>query len=542
MLASCTKEMNPKVDKPMTTYSATHDADGEPTILGSQYTIPFRVSEMLAAKNSLERQKITAPHNFTVHATHLYVKFTPKNYQELDILEADSNLDITGVPKDYTIKQQGSWYRAPNLPDSVPNPQYASVSVNYTFPAGVNYQILDSLYVPDEDPVLMTTTPGKAEYWYADKLIAESHLLNPNQDVHQYFEMPSPYDDYDFGSGGGGSTTPHGIIRVWDNRLNQYVPLEGVKVESRRHWWSVTSRQGYTNANGEYYLSGSQNGGNSNYKIEFWRNGFKVNENSIDRFEIRENNKNRNSFSLDIENGSYKQFCATIFRAAYFYYYKDIDGLKSPMRTGAFDPDQRIIAKDEYKENWDGINWVAFPIIKITRYNNEAETDPHYSDEVYGITIHELAHTAHVLTMNNVIDFYNVNNQIVESWATAVQWYLTNKEYRARGIANYGNETYYVPDLRRPHLYAYQYWEMSDDPEYTSLFINLADNFNEMNVLFDYYGFGSVNDQVAGYNLSNIQSQFLKNCYAKSSLTTYLKAYKPTGVSNTQIDLLLSYY
>src|SRR5690606_24186256 len=136
--------------------------------------------------------------------------------------------------------------------------------------------------------------------------------------------------------------------------------------------------------------------------------------------------------------------------------------------------------------------------------------------ELFGITIHELAHTAHVLTMNNFYSFYvDVSNQIKESWAIAVQWQVTNMEYRARGITNYGNETYFVAGLRRPHIYAYQYWNLNLDPDYTSLFINLVDNFNELGQNFNPWPVGIVNDQVAGYNLATIQANYLKHMYNK---------------------------
>jgi hypothetical protein len=164
-------------------------------------------------------------------------------------------------------------------------------------------------------------------------------------------------------------------------------------------------------------------------------------------------------------------------------------------------------------------------------------TNEYDCDEVFGITIHELAHTAHVITMNTAFDYMYVSSQICESWAIAVQWQLTNMEYRERGLTTYGNENYFVANLRRPHILAYQYWNMAEDDEYTSLFINLVDNFNE-------FSRGTIfpNDQVTGYNLGTIQNNYLKHMYNSSSLGSYLKSNKPAGVTNTQIDLLLTSY
>src|SRR5690606_16025346 len=130
-----------------------------------------------------------------------------------------------------------------------------------------------------------------------------------------------------------------------------------------------------------------------------------------------------------------------------------------------------------------------------------------------------------------------------------VAWQLTSKEYRSRGITAYGNEGYTGTSLPFEVLYAYQYWpEVGfDDPDaimnYTSLFINLVDDYNENGQPLPALAiFGSVNDQVSGYNLASIQTNYLKHCYSHSSLVPYLKAYRPTGVTNAQIDLLMSFY
>ena len=65
------------------------------------------------------------------------------------------------------------------------------------------------------------------------------------------------------------------------------------------------------------------------------------------------------------------------------------------------------------------------------------------------------------------------------------------------------------------------------------LFINLVDDFNDMT------GFtGSPNDQVTGYTLAN----FLRESFGLSTLSAQLKTHRPAGVTEAQIDLLLSFY
>ncbi len=72
------------------------------------------------------------------------------------------------------------------------------------------------------------------------------------------------------------------------------------------------------------------------------------------------------------------------------------------------------------------------------------------------------------------------------------------------------------------------------------------DDFNENGVDLDVDPFeilfGSVNDQVSGYNLATIQANYLRNMYAPSSLFTQLNNNRPTGVSTGQLSTLLSHY
>ncbi len=45
-----------------------------------------------------------------------------------------------------------------------------------------------------------------------------------------------------------------------------------------------------------------------------------------------------------------------------------------------------------------------------------------------------------------------------------------------------------------------------------------------------------------GYNLAYIEDTFLKHVYGLSSLQNELKAHKPTGVTDAQIDNLINSY
>jgi hypothetical protein len=104
------------------------------------------------------------------------------------------------------------------------------------------------------------------------------------------------------------------------------------------------------------------------------------------------------------------------------------------------------------------------------------------------------------------------------------------------GIATYGTENYRI-FASYPLDGAYQYWNRSVSADYTSLFIDLVDNFNQNTRNLSW-----PNDQITGYTLSVIESGFLKHTYGLSSLSQNLKANKPAGITDAQIDTFVSNY
>jgi hypothetical protein len=190
--------------------------------------------------------------------------------------------------------------------------------------------------------------------------------------------------------------------------------------------------------------------------------------------------------------------------------------------------------------NWDGFGII--PDIQIWRTVNGRIRD---TDEVLSTTIHEIAHTTHIQEMNaGLIQFAQVSDIIIESWAVALQWHLTSIEYRELGLANYGTPTFFNGvDVFRVN-FAYQYWNIDLGNEYTSLFIDIADNFNQQGQSFvlspTRSRLGVVNDPLSGYTLQGIETGFLKHVYGLSSLREKLKENKPVGVTDDQIDVLIN--
>ena len=110
------------------------------TKLGKQLENPYSVENM---KKVLESLKASNPNGRTsgeeieITTTHFYIKFKPKNEDELDILQKDSTLILYTYPLDYEIEEAGDFYHDPTIPIDQPTYQYCAVEVEKEIPSGV---------------------------------------------------------------------------------------------------------------------------------------------------------------------------------------------------------------------------------------------------------------------------------------------------------------------------------------------------------------------------------------------------------------------
>ena len=520
IFSSCGKESSTIKDN-QKNYSSSEKsvwiyAEGD-IILGHQLNNPYSLANMQLAYNNLTSNNIVSKYTPNIRPTHYYIKFKPNNFEQLEILSSDSTLILYDYPLDYLITQSGNRYHDPGLPDSVPTYQYSVVTVNYVFNNSIPYEILSTLYLPEEDKSLIGQNNDNNNFIV--NLVNQAYLQTNNQD-----------DTISINTNAS-SYTPGGTILINDTRLNADIGLEGVEVRARR-WF--TTYIAHTNFAGTYLMSGSFNGP-CNYSLHFEQNHFRVKEQVFQQTAWIDGPKKTGNWDYTISSG-YDRFIGHIFRGAYRYHYNFIDGLQRPYRPSGLKTN--YIGKNT--ANNAGINYIVFPILAIGRYDNN--NNEYASDEVFSATIHETAHTSHVILMNSgAIQYAQVTSQIQESWAIGVEWWLTKLEYKiTRSVANYGDWNYSVVVIY-PHRFGYQYWSQSTSNKYTSLFIDLIDDHNELG---QSYGsqVGTVDDQVNHFTLANIESLVLKHSYGLTSLKTNLKANKPASVTDAQIDLLITYY
>lgn len=496
-------------------------------VLGKKLKNPYSVENMQTAyenirtKNPKGRTK-----ELDIRATHLYVRFLPENYALYDTLTSDTTIYFVDYPIDYEIEQTGDFYHDPTIPDTLPTYQYTAIPIDYTPPAGISFEILEELYLPKQDSAI--TSAGGRMSGELEQLVdeLEYEALNISDNLQE-----------DERSNNSGRTqgllpsqfTPNGTISVNDTRLGT-IRLAGAKVRTRR-WFEVY--EAFTDANGNYRMGGTYRY-DFNYDIIWERWDFDVRSGTYGQATMDGPNC-KCSWSTTI-NGGVQQFYASVFRGAIRYFYGNIDGLRRPkllfkMKISAYD--NNGTSNGDNWGNWDPSGLT--PDIRIWRIVNGRQRD---TDEIFSTTVHEIAHTTHMQVMNaGLVQFSQVSNVIVESWAVAVQWRITSLEYRERGIPNFADPFYTATMIGRLQN-SFQFWNrnIADAYPYTSLFIDVVDDHNQTGR----FGGSGIADNVRGYTLQGIESGFLKNVYGLASLRQELKRNKHVNVTDAQIDELLN--
>lgn len=317
------------------------------------------------------------------------------------------------------------------------------------------------------------------------------------------------YEDYTGVSGpvgpagppAGANWRPSGIIKVYDDKKGT-IALQGVTVRARR-WF--TTYEGVTNADGYYSVNG-QFKRPANYSI-IWSTG--------NKWVIRKGwflpafyngPKKQGAWDLSIDRGAGATLSfATIHRAAYRMYYKDILDLKRPSYYRSMK--LCYLEKSGSGDYWGNVGLGILPDIRI--YGKHSNGTSRTTNNIFSTTVHELAHAAHLQNVGHVI-FWQYKKYIYESWAVAVEKEVTEQEYIELCDGDYyegmklfygepkyiggsgpgpkpyavGNLPFYEPD----NIMNYQKWPFTDHGKtmedkngiaYTPMFIDLVDNENQ---------------------------------------------------------------
>ncbi|MDA3881741.1 MAG: hypothetical protein PF481_00480 [Bacteroidales bacterium] len=445
--------------------------------LGDKLDNPYTVENMRKAYQKIKDEsqlKTSDISESNIEITHLYVRFLPKTDKEYAVLLNDTTLEIFDYPLDYEVKEGGTYYHDPELPDSVYTWKYCAVDKTYDFP-NIEYELLAELFLPEsmEDEASLKNFDTWS-FW--DDLEVEALKITGNYDESNETILKS--------SNGlrRKKWNPRGKIRMFDDSegIDRFVPLRGVKV--RAHSW-FTTKFDLTNSKGEYYID-KKFKGHVNYSIKWERNDFELRSKRWGQAYYNGPRLKEKEWDLDISSGISRMY-AIIHRAAHRYYYEDNAGLRRPPKRdhmlgrvtiGAFD-------WNYFDANADCgpiKRWTTFPEIRIFKPNRSCE-------HLYSTTIHELAHASH-WDMGKHSDYNRADLIVCESWARGVQVAITELEYPGH------SRTYSRLD-------------------YTGIVLDMLDgNKNTVSYYhstYNAYSLKTYNDRVRGYTIRQIEDALI---------------------------------
>ncbi len=447
------------------------------TKIGEHLQNPYSVANMQQALDNLKSGDNKALVNeIEVRKTHLYVRFKPQNETELSILQSDRELELYTYPLDVEILEKGDYYHDPEIPEDQPTYQYCAVPVDQALPEGVAYEVLAELYIPDDfsDDREDARWPTVAA---ANALVEEALRLTDN--------LPDPDETVNTGSRGS-KWRPAGRIRVYDDKTNSWVGVNGIEVRANR-WF--TTHTGWTNSAGNFTCNGTFKN-DANYSLKWERYHYSIRSGATGQAKL-DGPKKRGDWNHDISDNSLQQFYAIIHTGAHVYYYGSILGLKRPplnstwkpqMKIGAFDKDGRANHNDDRR---------FLGIANQVKMYRKSGTTIRSFESLYTTTMHELAHASHWELRKGEWDNGKTSDKLQESWAMGVAWSLVRLRY---------------PSHNWWATVTFNWMTTDGENQYTPLVMDLIDNSNQ--------GASTTSrpyDRVSGYTISQIED-VLEDC------------------------------
>jgi hypothetical protein len=126
-------------------YDHSQDTVETATVLAYQLPNPYTVANMRQAYSNVKGGNWSH-----IAANNLYVRFKPTSKEQLLTLLETMDLELDDTPLDYKIAQEGDFYQDPAIPADEITWQYAVVPTGYSFPAGIQYQVLANVHLPAE--------------------------------------------------------------------------------------------------------------------------------------------------------------------------------------------------------------------------------------------------------------------------------------------------------------------------------------------------------------------------------------------------------
>lgn len=499
---------------------------------GQKLENPYSVKNMKRALQNLKTKKTTSKtteevivDGFEIEASHLYVKFEPTTEVEEAVLKQDSTVVLFDYPLDYEFTDQTLDARPTLEPNEVPT-YYTTIPVNSEIASEAQYETLEQLYIPEEDPYFGSKLSknqkvSEKKEIFLDQLLDEAYKLtgNERQDTKT---KTSPNAKWIFGK----KWWPSGNITIYDEVAGMNKPVVGAQVLIRQ-WFTV--RQGITDENGNFSTASVR--GSARYVLQWERYHYSIRNGSFFQAETKSATEQQNeAWNLNLTSGDDK-YHALIHQAAHDYYYGHRFGLDSPPKNNhlySFGRQSQIKIAARESAPWgvpssfshlrNDLFYGLFAQIHIKAFGRP-------SDAVYGTTIHELTHAQHSVldrsSYDNLVrDAYfslgataleNRNKRLLETWPTTVEIMMTLDRYKTK--FNNPKYSYRLNNLQNQTI--------NFDNHYTSGGYDIVDDFNQRivrdalgNIRYGSNGLPLQNlalpiDNVSGYTLKQLQDALI---------------------------------
>lgn len=421
---------------------------------------PFSLDIMRQAVDSVafqNRSRTVAVHGSQIEATHRYVRFSPATEKQFDALFDQNDFTCYNFPLDKLSPEteQGNNHIAADTLEQL----YAVIPVTVQLPDTIAWQQLKEFFDP------AASQPGQSDPTWADRVIVQARAI-VDDDRHPGDVLP---------------WYPSGEVKAFDDVFGGYVPIEGVTISIVDPSNIMNIIRVKTGKDGRFKSAISFRADvKVNYSLSWDDNGWAIKNTRTSSASMVQYNMS-GAWNLQIMSNPNLAH-ATIFRAAYRYWYKmPAYGLTPPN----FGRKLRIL------------NYNAEPTDKSGTFTSEPDFSKdqpdieicgiQYTQNLFATVAHELGHAAHF--SYNQPYYHKVNKFIRDSWAQFTQYLLLQQEYKDLGrdcidvlhggYTVVGGKKYENPDFD----YNQQSWYLDNNRTrhriYSPLFIDLYDDFNQ---------------------------------------------------------------
>lgn len=487
---------------------------------------------------------------YDINYTHYYVKISPIDLEEVELIKDDGTLFLSPVPFDRKISGTGTLPQkdadydpaADKIKISGPvEPYYAIIPITDSIPENMNYEILDYLYIPymiDNKLSAAANTPILS-YTFCDLLVEQAEYLSGAKTMEELFSEKRWY--------------PSGKIQVYDDLVRDYVGVPSTKVHifnSYGYEWVYTDKDGYFKT--ERAMKGPVT-----YVVD-WSTRDYVIKNSAGHSAYYYAGSNMTyPLNLKIDKGEIRGI-ATIARAISTHYYGTNDWERiSDFRNTAspFTNPFHIFYRHNYNKDFKGVFQRNFTK-RIVIHGKDSLNKDNTSIVLINTAFHELGHAAMFYRCKkNNMNYNNFHKVIKESWGKFCGWYMTRTEYRALGCEPYLRERKYADGqpviFDSPDEYNAQEMNLLSHKNdelmkyYTPLFIDLIDDSNQK----EYYKIKNPSSQeiYPDDRIAITNFGILYYCIAGARNTPQLKSRlmefaEPLGTTEKEINDYFAFY